>query len=287
MLFAYRFSLALALGLGLCGARGTGGYAQMSDAEVSAAIASAHRIAKLGERLQSVSEPFLGTPYVLGNMGEGPDGDGRDKDPRYNVKSADCTTFVEHTIAFALAKDLPEAKKLLDEIRYTKGQVGYGTRRHWPEAQWVRGLVGEGWLEEATAQIAGTDAPVEEAAVTIDPQLFAKSAHKATMPLRPEEVPSGTFRVPYIPLRSVPAVVSRLEPGLVMNVVKAPKEGLLVRISHQTMLVRSGERWMVRNASSVGKKAVVDEELSEFLARQEKARWPTVGFEFLRVKARP
>src|SRR3989442_10350789 len=108
--------------LGLCGASPRR-YADMPDAEVSAAIARAHAVEPLGQRIQIVSEPFLGTPYVLGNMGEGPDGDGRDTDPRYNVRSADCTTFVEHAMAFALGKDLPEARRLLDAIRYNKGHV--------------------------------------------------------------------------------------------------------------------------------------------------------------------
>ena len=285
-----RLILAIALcGAGLCGAKpAQGGYARMTDAEVSATIAKDHAILPLGARLQAVSEPFLGTPYLLGNMGEGPEGDGRDKDPRYNVQAADCTTFVEHAIAFALASDLPQAKLLLDAIRYDHGKVNYGTRRHWPEAQWVHGLIAEGFVEDVTAQVAGAGAQVGSAAVRIDPKRLQESLHQELKEkLKPGEIPVGEFAVPYLPLESVMKISPRLEAGLVINIVKAEKPGLLVRISHQGLIVRKDGAPFVRNASSIGKKAVVDEPLAEFVERQAKARsWPTLGFNFLRVKQR-
>src|SRR5437773_12522361 len=133
-----RIAILLLFAWGLRPAPRAGGrYADMSDEQVSQAIAQAYPVKPLGARIQSVSEPFLGTPYVLGNMGEGEGGDGRDTGPRYNVKSADCTTFVEHALAFALAKDLPEARSLHDAIRYAHGNVSYGKRRHFTDAQWI------------------------------------------------------------------------------------------------------------------------------------------------------
>ena len=283
-------SVAVLLAAGLCGARQDGPaahrYADMSDAELSSAIERAHAIEPLGQRVQAVSAPFLGTPYVLGNMGEGPEGDGRDKDPRFNVKSADCTTFVEHALAFALAKDLGSARSLLDQIRYSRGKVGYGTRRHWPEAQWVPGLVGEGFLEDVTAQVAGKDAPVETESIHLDRTALLSSAHEELKEkLTPDEVPSGDFAVPYVPLAKIVAVKDRLEPGLVLNVIKAAKPGLLTRISHQGLVARKDGQVYVRTASSVGKRAVVDERLEDFIARQALAKsWPTIGFNFLRPR---
>jgi hypothetical protein len=234
-----------------------------------------------------VSEPFLGTPYVLGNMGEGPDGDGRDKDPRYNVATTDCTTFVEHAMAFALSRDVAEAKRNLDRIRYVKGAVNYGTRRHWPEAQWVPGLVEEGYLVDATADVAGPRGKVETASVTLDPDLFKASAHAASMALEPAEVPRGTFSIRYVPLEDAAASEARMEAGQVINIVKAEKEGLLVRISHQGLVVRKDGKVFIRNATSVGPKAVVDEPLTAFIARQKSAKWATVGFNFLRPTVPP
>jgi len=97
----------------------------------------------------------------------------------------------------------------------------------------------------------------------------------------------GTFSVPYVPLERIAAVEPRLEPGLVINIVKAPRADLLVRISHQGLIVKKGEQLLVRNATSVGPRAVVDEPWPQFLEKQRAARsWPTVGFNFLRVRNR-
>jgi hypothetical protein len=265
-----------------------GQYAQMSDAQVTESLRAAQSVADVGLRVQLVSGPFLGTPYVLGNMGEGPDGDGRDKDPRFNVQSADCTTFVEHAMAFALTASLEEARAKLDAIRYVRGRVDYGARRHWPEAQWVKGLVEEGFLEDVTVQLAGHDVRTAEAKVTLNADLFSRSVHATTMPLKPHEVPAGTFAVPYVGLADIHKVTGRLTPGLIVNVVKAPKQNLLVRISHQGLLVNNGGKFYVRHATSVGPRAVIDEALGEFVERQKKTTsWPTVGLQFLRIRTAP
>ena len=263
-------------------------YAEMTDPQVNAVLQKAAKVPDLGDRLQLVTEPFLGTPYILGNMGEGPNGDGRDTDPRYNVLSTDCTTFVEHALAFALSPDVAAAKTRLDAIRYTKGVVGYGTRRHWPDAQWVPGLIAEGYAVDATAAVAGPKGRVETTSVTITPETFQASAHAAGMALTPQEIPNGTFTIPYIPLDDLASHQARLETGLIINIVKAPKDGLLVRISHQGLVVRKGGKVFVRNATSVGPKAVVDEPLAAFVARQKAAKaWPTVGFHFMKPTVPP
>lgn len=272
-------------------AAGTGSpkrYADMTPQQMSQVLAGAQKVPRLEDRLTAVSDPFVGTPYALGNMGEGPDGDGRDTDPRFNVASADCTTFVEHALAFALSADLTAARKRLDRIRYVDGKVGYGSRRHWPEAQWVPGLIADGYLVDVTRLLAGADAKVEQARVTLTPQAFEKSAHKASMPLTVAELPQGTFDVPYVRLAEVTRLAGRLDNGLVVNVVKAPRADLLVRISHQGLVVRKHGKVFVRHASSVGPKAVMDEPLADFVKRQGAARkWPTVGLQFLRIHQPP
>lgn len=261
-------------------------FGQMTEEEITAFLKDSQRISNLGERMQAVSTRFLGTPYVLGNMGEGPDGDGRDTDPRFNVTSTDCTTFVEHVLAFATSDSVAQARTRLDAIRYMHGQVGYGTRRHWPEAQWVPGLVAEGFAQDATAEVAGPSIMLGRAEVELGVEQFMKSAHAQSMPLKPEEVPVGRFSVPFVPLNRVMETAPRMEPGMIINVVKEPRAGLLVRISHQGLVVRKGTQVVIRHASSVGAKAVVDEPLQDFVKRQKNSRsWPTVGFHFMRALA--
>src|SRR5262245_57129651 len=76
----------------------------------------------LQARLGMVSERFLGTPYRQGPLGEGPEGE-FDRDPVVDFKEADCTTFLEQTMALAIEGDLTAAKATLQKIRYKNGEI--------------------------------------------------------------------------------------------------------------------------------------------------------------------
>ncbi len=61
--------------------------------------------ASLPQRVEAISELFLGVPYKLGALGEGPGGE-FDRDPLIRFDAFDCTTFVETVMALALNSDL-------------------------------------------------------------------------------------------------------------------------------------------------------------------------------------
>jgi len=90
----------------------------------------------LAQRVEAVSELFLGVPYKLGSLGEGPDGE-FDRDPLIRFDAFDCTTFVETVMALSLDSDLDSAVRTLQKIRYKDGQIGYATRNHFIELDWV------------------------------------------------------------------------------------------------------------------------------------------------------
>src|SRR5271169_5922701 len=79
--------------------------------------------ASLAQRVEAVSELFLGVPYKLGSLGEGPDGE-FDRDPLIRFDAFDCTTFVETVMALSLDSDLDSAMRTLQKIRYKDGQIG-------------------------------------------------------------------------------------------------------------------------------------------------------------------
>src|SRR5438045_3508222 len=87
--------------------------------------------ADLQRRVSSVSERFLGTPYKLGPLGEGSEGE-FDRDPTMTFKQLDCTTYVEHVMAISLEPDLTRARATLQKIRYKDGVVRYDLRNHFP-----------------------------------------------------------------------------------------------------------------------------------------------------------
>ena len=110
--------------------------------------------ASLAQRVEAVSELFLGVPYKLGSLGEGPDGE-FDRDPLIRFDAFDCTTFVETVMALSLDSDLDSAVRTLQKIRYKDGQIGYATRNHFIELDWVPNNVRAGYLHDITSDVAG------------------------------------------------------------------------------------------------------------------------------------
>ena len=104
--------------------------------------------------MEAISELFLGVPYKLGALGEGPDGE-FDRDPLIRFDAFDCTTFVETVMALSLDSDLDAATRTLQKIRYKDGQIGYATRNHFIELDWVPNNVRSGYLRDITSDMAG------------------------------------------------------------------------------------------------------------------------------------
>ncbi len=89
-----------------------------------------------GARLASVAHRSLGTPYVNGPLGEGPDGK-YDQDPLVDFGRVDCVTFVEQSLALAISSSCDEAVERLQGIRYKNGEISFETRNHFMISDWV------------------------------------------------------------------------------------------------------------------------------------------------------
>ena len=122
-----------------------------SDTHIQEELRRIHQqAASLAQRVEAVSELFLGVPYKLGSLGEGPDGE-FDRDPLIRFDAFDCTTFVETVMALSLDSDLDSAARTLQKIRYQDGQIGYATRNHFIELDWVPNNVRAGYLHDITS----------------------------------------------------------------------------------------------------------------------------------------
>ena len=127
----------------------------LSNAQIQDAVRRIDRqTASLAQRVEAISALFLGVPYKLGPLGEGPDGE-FDRDPLIRFDAFDCTTFIETVMALALDRDLGAAARTLQKIRYKDGQIGYATRNHFIELDWVPNNVRAGYLHDITAEVAG------------------------------------------------------------------------------------------------------------------------------------
>lgn len=261
--------------------RATNVYANLGPEALDEELARRHQAARsLPERIELVTRGLLKAPYLLSPLGEGalPD-----RDPRFRVDAFDCTTFVETGIALALARDLEDARRLLDDVRYAEDTPSFEARRHLVTSQWVPGLVGAGFLEDVTEQIGGRHARAFELELT--PERWWKRRVARTLELPLERIPRGRFRVPFLPLDEAIRLADSIPPGTVIDIIRQNVPSSPDVVTHQGLVVtHPGDKTrFVRHASPVAQR-VIDEPLVLMMKRYKKPRrWPIVGASFLRI----
>jgi Protein of unknown function (DUF1460) len=248
--------------------------AQLSEAKLDRKIAAVHAAPAIGDRIAALSKLMLGTPYADYPLGEG--GEGPEPQARFRLDAVDCQTFVETVLALANARDLAEAKILLDDIRYAKAPPSFSTRSHFTEAQWLPANIGKGYLREE-ARSVDRNAPVAE--------LVLSRAEWSKVPalqrLLAADIPEGRFDIPYLPLAEMKESARRIPAGSVILVVREADPNRVVRVSHMGFVLRGPGGVFVRHASptdALGHQ-VVDEPFDAYLTRMSSfKKWPVQGF---------
>jgi len=250
-------------------------------------------------RLDSVSRAFLGVPYKLGPLGEGPEGE-FDRDPLVRYDQFDCTTYVETVGALAFEPDKKRAEKLLQRIRYAKGRVGFTTRRHFTSVDWVPGLVAEGYLEDVTRQVAGEKTKVATKTIKKSEWYRAMSTSSlegfagapaaelerraAEMRRRGEKLADETVSLPYLPIESLPELLDKIPPGTIANLVREDLPDKSVLVTHQVFVFEKDGRRIVRHAA-FGRRVEEQDALAYFY-KYFNAKWRLLGLNLNRFKPR-
>ncbi len=241
-------------------------------------LALARRLAReqvpFTERLAALSAHFRGVPYLDSPLGEGA---GYDPDPLYRFDAVDCLTYVEQVLALANAPDDPLG--LLSEIRYSDGRIAFGRRNHLMMAQWIPNNIQKGFVRDITEEVGGDR--VEWVEKTVSPTSWAQR-RGVDLPLRAEEVPMGTRRLPIVPIERFPEVMDRIPDGALLLVVRTEIPLRPYRVTHLGFVFRKGDALYLRHAAKAGYGRVVDERLETFVRRNAKYRkWPVAGFNLL------
>lgn len=210
----------------------------------------------LAKRMDQVSAQFIGRPYIVDPLGEGDRGH-FDRDPRFRLDGFDCTTFVETVLSISKARRSSEVPKWMDKIRYEKGVVGFETRNHFPDADWIANNVRARLVKDVTAQVAKTQPSSLAWAVA----LIEKDEWYKLLPIerlsgipenekaeRLEELHSlsvnhgkSVARVPYLVKTEIvahPELLLRIPHGSIINVVRPNFDvtkvaGTHMNITHQ------------------------------------------------------
>ncbi|MFY2561303.1 N-acetylmuramoyl-L-alanine amidase-like domain-containing protein [Corallococcus terminator] len=241
------------------------------DASAFAALVAEASNAPLTERLLTMSQRFVNTPYVLSPLGEG---SGVDPDPTFRLDAVDCLTFVEQSLALGLARAEPEVAPLLEHIRYAQAPA-YEDRNHLMEAQWLPNNVRKGFLRDVTRRFGGEDAVAVTKTLT---PLTWQSRSSQALQLPKERRPVGTFAMNMIPLERVMEHARSIPSGTILVVLREDLPLKATRVTHLGFVVQRKGRTYLRHASRGGYNRVVDEDLETFLGRNSRyAKWKVTG----------
>ena len=248
------------------------------------------------QRIEIISAYFLGKPYLIKPLGEGPSAP-FDQAPLYRTDGFDCLTYVSTVLALAKARNLMEFKQKMLEIQYYNATPTFENRLHFLSVDWNINNQKNGFIEDITRQILPSDAknPSLTAYATINkPAWYQTSDHlNLLQPLLPKEkkerlkklhhlsqqVKIEQSALPYIPLTALfdshgkanQTIFSKIPSGAIIEIVRpnwnlVPQIGTHLNVSHLGFAIRTPEGLMFREASSADqKKFVMDISLIAYL----------------------
>nr|WP_040536277.1 N-acetylmuramoyl-L-alanine amidase-like domain-containing protein [Legionella drancourtii] len=258
----------------------------------------------MSQRINWISKQFLGVPYILGSLGEGPKAR-YDQFPRYRVDGFDCDTYVNTVVSLALARSLPSFQQCIKQMRYSNGEVAYIQRMHFTGLDWNQAHQQAGRFKDITVAIKDEHHhPVAQfASAQIEkPNWYAyktiatirlQNADKAQQEARLAELKTkgaklavAAEKVPYLPLTALfpeknkpnRHLFAQIPDGAIIEIVRPnwnlrEKIGTALNISHLGFAIRHDDQLYFREASSEYGK-VVDVPLIEYL--QHALESPTI-----------
>lgn len=219
-----------------------------TEGSLTEIMTESSKLGGAGERIDFISEKFLGTPYVGSTL------TGDISTPEVftiDLEGMDCFTYIDYVEAMSLSSSFPEFKDNLRKIRYRDGVVAFRSRNHffsdWP-------LYNFAYIEDVTSAVGG------KKTVEVSKNLNLKKDGTYYLP----GIPVINRTIHYIPSGALgPSVFNKLMTGDFVGVY-TDKEGL--DVSHTGIIIKKGGNVYLRHASSMEKnQKVVDEELSEYM----------------------
>ena len=217
----------------------------------------------LAERMERISRPMLGMPYLVDAAGEGqlPD---PDPPARYDVY--DCLTFVEEVLALALPADPRSAPMIRNQLRYTDGTPDYTNRRHFMLEQWIPENLASGWLKDITAEFGETHLIEKQ----VTPQTWASWKHRWKFQLTDSQLPTGYYTLPVLSLDAAIAAADQIPPGALILTVRRSRNHIPIVVTHIGFVIPSDAEPRMRHATKMGRRVVRDERLAWYF---DHVRW--------------
>jgi hypothetical protein len=218
-----------------------------------------------GATIEEVSRKFLGFPYGSGALVV---------DQELTAPSYDCMTYVETVMALHLATQAEPASVLMNRIRYFDGKRDEALRKHFVETDWISDNQKLGLVTDITKNIM-PNAPTVTAVIDksawfakVHPEL-APAFEKSALPKKIDT------KLDYIPLDSIPEVISRIPDGAIIifiqddenklvNLIKTP-----LIVGHMGLAVKVNGQLKLRQADS-GAKLIKDMDFAKAMVASKK-----------------
>lgn len=249
-------------------------------------------------RLDFDSAYFIGKPYQLFPLGEGPTGQ-FDKSPLYRADSFDCLTYVNTVMALTHAQNLNQFQQAFKQVSYKDGQVDFINRNHFVSSDWNANNAKTGLIRDITNQIHDSQGNTlaQYSNTLIDKpnwyrhmsasriKLFEYPGDKAAwqlwqyMQAQSKQVKAVRVATAYIPVQTLfssngqpnMALFNQIPSGSVIEIVRPNLDltqliGTHLDVTHIGFAIRTPQGLMFRQASTDRAK-VVEVPLTSYLKR--------------------
>jgi hypothetical protein len=203
----------------------------------------------------AVARTFLGTPYVSGCLDRN-----ATECLTVNLSELDCWTFMENSLAIALAEpgDYQSYKLRLQELRYWGGTVGgYASRIHYFTG-WLLQNEKRGLLEDLTKTLDGVPYRNQVGYISARPAKYPKIKDPETLQsIRAAERRINAHTWFYIPQNQLEQKEHLIQEGDIISLTAWKSD---LDIAHQGFAVKINGRVHLMHASSLGKKVLVSKQ---------------------------
>ena len=221
---------------------------KFTEEKIAEIIKKSSKYSSNSKKINFISGQFIGVPYMESML----IGDDKTEEVlTINLAGLDCFTYIDYVEAIRLSSKYSEFRDNLIKVRYKEGNVSYKSRNHffsnWPNLD-------SGRIEDITETVGG------DLVIPVAKSLNEKkdgTRHLAKIPVVVREIG-------YIPSDRInKSVTDKLQTGDYVGIY-THKVGL--DVSHTGIIIRKGNKWYLRHASSrKANRRVVDEELLNYL----------------------
>ena len=206
-------------------------------------LEKARNIDELTQRLDRISQEFLGSTYQEGSLGGGP---ALDEEFRIDLEVFDCVTLIEVVLALALADTIIDFIDKTRHIRYDEGRVSWFHRNHYM-VDWARNNERSGFIRN----------------VTSGPLTAEKNCTLSLI----EGLEARSTKLKYFPVEELVAANGVMDNGDIILFVSTRND---LDVFHTGFVFDRGGRIVMRHATRRAG-LVVDQDLEEFVGQNQLA----------------